>query len=133
MNAMFTPFADEPETEHDLAADGAPEEGQTPEDEGELDISGGEPADTEDEGTSKPEPFMVVTVDGQDSVIASKEEAIPLVRQGLHYTREMQKLREAERQFTTQAEQMTQGLRQKESQYAAALQTLSATYGYVLG
>jgi hypothetical protein len=66
-------------------------------------------------------------------VIGSKEEAIPLARQGLHYTQEMQKLRAEQAQFAETREQERGGLRQQVDQYKSALQSLHDTYGFVLG
>lgn len=132
MNGLFAPVAPEKAEEQELEAEAAPDQGTAASDEDENpDASVGEDAEPKDEPTS--EPFLVLTVEGKSIPIGTKEEAIALAQQGTHYTREMQKLRESERQFTTHAEQMTQGLRQKEGQYASALQTLEATYGYVLG
>lgn len=132
MNAMFTPFApEEPEVEQELDPEAAPDEGTAASGEDETDASVGEDAEPKDEPTS--EPFLMLTVEGKSIPIGTKEEAIALAQKGTHYTNEMQKLREAERQFTAHAEQMAAGLRQREGQYAQALQTLSATYGYVLG
>lgn len=131
MNGLFAgPEVAEPEQE--LEPESAPVEGTAaPGEEIENEASEGEDADQQDEGT--PEPFIVATVDGKAIPVGSKEEAIPLVQKGLHYTQEMQKLRDEQRRWEGDREQMTAGLRQKETQYSAALDTLSQTYGFVLG
>lgn len=136
MNGLFgAPVAtDRHAEEQELDTDGAPDEGTAPGDESdEQERSGNEEADPEDEGTSKAEPFMVLKVDGKDIVIGSKEEAVPLAQKGMHYTQAMQQLRATEQQRASEHEQVTTGLRQRETQYAAALQTLNETYGFVLG
>lgn len=121
------------EMEQDLEADEAPDEGTAPDDEDvEIEASDGEDAEPEDEGTSD-EPFMVLKVDGREIPVNTLEEAIPLAQKGMHYTQEMQKLREREAQITSEAEQTKQTLRQQVGQYETALKTLHDTYGFVLG
>lgn len=114
-------------------SDEAPEEGTAALDGEEQDVTEGEDAGQQDEGTPEDKPFLVAKVDGKDIPVKSAEEAIPLVQKGLHYTQEMQKLRDEQRRFENERETMTTGLRHKESQYSAALETLSQTYGFVLG
>jgi hypothetical protein len=133
MSGLFGEVATEPEQEPEQ--DTAPDEGTADLDEADEneDASGDEDADPEDEGASEAGPFIVAKVDGKDIPVATKEEAIPLVQKGLHYTQEMQKLRDEQRRFDSEREQIATGLRHKETQYTAALQTLHDTYGHVLG
>jgi hypothetical protein len=130
MNGLFGGPADD-----GLAADAAPDEDQAADDEvvDEIDAPDGESEDQDAETPSKAEPYMVVTVNGQDIVIGSKEEAMPLARQGLHYTQEMQKLRDEQRRWEADREHERQRIRHQENEYAQVLKSLESTYGYVLG
>jgi hypothetical protein len=132
MGGLFPQDAAGEKKEQELDTDAAPDEGTAATDENEeMQASGDEDADPEAEATS--EPFLTLTVEGKSVPVGTKEEAIALAQKGTHYTQEMQKLREAERQFATHAEQVVASVRQQETQYASALQMLDATYGYVLG
>lgn len=128
MGALFPTPAPQPVEEEELAEDSdEPTEAST-----EEEASEEEPADPEDEEPSD-QPFMTVVVDGVERAIATEEEAISFARQGMHYTQEMQKLRETEREHAAQHQTTIAQLRQKETEYAAALSTLSDTFGAVLG
>ncbi len=137
LNGMFQPGAtDTPteEQEQDIDADATPDEGMVAEDdEVVVEASEDEDADPESEETSAPEPFLTLRVDGKDITIGSKEEAIPLAQKGMHYTQEMQRLREEQRQWEEARERESIGIRQQREQYVTALQTLSSVYGHVLG
>jgi hypothetical protein len=95
--------------------------------------SDSESEDQDAEGTSTDEPYMVVTVNGHDIVIGSKEEALPLARQGLHYTQEMQKLRDEQRRWEADRNSELRSLKERDEQYTNALRMLNDTYTYVLG
>lgn len=126
----FFPGADEPQIE----AHAAPDEGTVADDDDALDeASEGEDADPDAETTSTDAFSLPLVVNGQQILIESKEEAIELAQKGKHYTQEMQKLRDEQQRFASEREQLQQGVRQRENQYATALQTLSETYGHVLG
>jgi hypothetical protein len=130
LNGFFPPEAGE----QDIQAQAIPDEGTIAGDDDEVEeASDGEDAEPDDEETS-PEPFALpLKVSGKEIVIGSKEEAIELAQKGMHYTQEMQRLRDEQQRFTSEREQLQQGVRQQVDQYATALQTLSATYGHVLG
>lgn len=133
MNGLFGGVATE---EQEAPAEAAPEEGTAAPEGEEVEAStDSEDADPQDEETPPEDtgPFLVATVDGKEIPVGSKEEAIPLVQKGLHYTQEMQKLRDEQRKFEGEREQIATGLRHQQEQYSSALQTLQATYGHVLG
>lgn len=133
MNGFFGGVATD---EQEPDAEAAPDEGKAAEDGGtdEVEASGGEDAEPdEDEGTSE-DPFtpLPLKVGGKEVVVESREEAIALAQKGMHYTQEMQKLRERETQLSSEHEQRSSELRQQMDQYKAALRTLSDVYGHVL-
>lgn len=96
------------------------------------DADPGEDAEPEDEEPSG-EFEWELTVNGQKQTIADEEEARSLAQRGLHYTQEMQALREEQRNFQSERQAITAQLRQKENEYAQALTALEQTFGPVLG
>jgi hypothetical protein len=133
MNSLFSQGED-PADEQDLETDDAPDEGTAPEDEEQdEEASGGEDADPEDEETSTAAFKLPLKVSGKEIVIESQEEAIELAQKGMHYTQEMQRLRDEQQKWTETREQERGGLRQQVDQYKSALQSLHDTYGFVLG
>jgi hypothetical protein len=98
----------------------------------EEDVSEDEDAEPEEEEVSE-EPFLTLVVNGEERPVADREEATSLAQKGLHYTQEMQQLREEQRKWEGEREQITAGLKQQEGQYAQALETLASTFGAVLG
>lgn len=148
MNSFFDPpsgdgaeseDADSPEpTEQgpqDLQADedlATAEEVESEELEDEQDMSEGEDAEPEGEETSD-EPFMTLTVNGEEVTVDDPDEARSLAQKGAHYTQEMQKLREEQRNWQSEREQVANQLRQQEQQYTQALESLEQTFGAVLG
>lgn len=133
MNSMFSPREAPADDKQQLEAAADPDEGTPADDEAEeVEASGGEDAEPEGEQTSD-EPFLVLKVEGREIKIGSKEEAIPLAQKGMHYTQEMQKLREREAQLSSEHEQASSTLRQQVDQYQGALKTLHETYSFVLG
>jgi hypothetical protein len=130
LNAFFEAPADE----QDIEAEAIPDEGKIADDDEqeETEASGDEDAVPEDEEPSD-EPFLIATVNGKAIPVGSKEEAIPLVQKGLHYTQEMQKLRERETQLVSREQQIDQQLSQHVGQYQTALKQIHDTYGVVLG
>lgn len=96
------------------------------------DADSGEDAEHEDEEPSG-EFAWELTVNGQKQTIADEEEARSLAQRGLHYTQEMQQLREEQRNFESERQAITAQLRAKENEYAQALTALEQTFGPVLG
>jgi hypothetical protein len=134
MNNLFLGDVATEEKDEVLDTEVAPDEDKATEDEQTEETSeGDEDAEPEAEETSEVGPFLTLVVDGKEVPIQSKEEVIPLAQKGMHYTQEMQRLREEQRKWEGEREQMAQGLKGQVSQYASALQVLSDTYGAVLG
>lgn len=99
----------------------------------EQDMSDGEDAEPEDEDASD-KPFLEgLVVNGQETSVETEEEARSLAQKGLHYTQEMQQLREEQRTWQEEREQISESLTQKETQYEQALGALEQTFGAVLG
>lgn len=96
------------------------------------DADSGEDAEPEDEEPSG-EFAWELTVNGQKQTIADEAEARSLAQRGLHYTQEMQALREEQRSFEGERQTITAQLRRKEDEYAQALTALEQTFGTVLG
>lgn len=144
MNAFFPGQADEqPDneepTEPDATQQDPPEDeeldaqAEQPEPEGEEDVSDVEDAEAADEETSESDFRLTLTVNGEEVVVEDEDEARSLAQRGKHYTQEMQKLREEQREWETQRQEHVQELRQQQDQYAAALETLQQTFGAALG
>lgn len=88
--------------------------------------------DSAAEATSS-EPFLTLNVSGQAITVGSKDEAIALAQQGVHYSQKMEAARQQEAKRADEHAQALAGVRAKESQYDTALQTLRSVYGHVLG
>lgn len=123
---------EQPEEEQDqLEADDLGDEAiEADAGEDEQDIEDGEAAEPEDEAPSF---NWEVVVNGETKSITDEEEARALARKGLHYTTEMQALREQQRQWEAEREATTAQLRQQQEQYAGALKNLEQTFAPILG
>lgn len=133
MGGLFSPPATEKEQDEELDTGAAPRQDTAePDEQEDEDLSGDEDADPDASATSA-EPFLVLTVEGKSIPVGSKEEAIALAQKGTHYTQEMQRLRETQRQWEAERDREVASVRQKEDQYATALKQLDETYGFVLG
>jgi hypothetical protein len=135
MAALFMP-REEPEEEQFEEQD-QPEATDLVEDEeiaaeaGE-DIEEGEQADAE--GEEHPSDFQwTLQVAGQERVLTDEEEARNYAMKGMHYTQEMQALREEQRQWEAEREATTAQIRQQEQQYTEALRILEETFSPILG
>lgn len=132
MAALFMGPQDEPEEQEQPEAEDLVEDEpvEAEADEQEEDIEDGEAVEPEDEAPSF---NWEVVVNGETKSITDEEEARALARKGLHYTTEMQALREEQRQWEEQREATTAQLRQTQEQYAGALKNLEQMFAPILG
>jgi hypothetical protein len=100
---------------------------------GEVEEEDGEDAEPEDESEPSDAINWTLTVNGQEHAITDAEEARSLAQRGLHYTKEMQALRDEQRQWESEKQAITAQIRQKEEQYVGALKSLEQTFAPVLG
>lgn len=122
-------------TEQEAAdAEELPEQEQPEAEAGEEDEDVSEDEDAEPEAEDTSEGFRLnLTVDGEEVVVEDEEEARSLAQRGMHYTKEMQALREEQREWESEKQEITAELRQEQNQYKAALDTLEQTFAGVLG